>query len=153
MIVWRALTLTQLDVELVVPCAVLEAVDDLFIQSVAGISPVGLGTEVLDCSGVRSGIHSILPCPVIHPQVVVPNREGRLSAVDRCTSTRSHCSKVLSRYSRMHWGMTVPPWSGLGVHTASSAHSISNDSGISGIGSGCSLWRKGFSMTKPGGQV
>ena len=54
----------------------------------------------------------------------------------------------------MHAGITVPPWRGRGVQTASSAHSISNDSASLGIGSGCSLCTfPGFSMTYPIGQV
>ena len=120
---WGSLTLAGLYIEFIAPCPIFQTVDHNLIQSSWRISPVLSWAIIFYGARIWPGVHSINSCPIVHSKVVVLHGKRWLCAVDcwkgkwYCTSTS--CIVIL----RMQVGMTWPPWSGIGFHTASSQHS------------------------------
>ena len=76
------LTDAALDVGVIAPGPVPPAVDGCLVLPGGRVAPALPATEVLDGRGVRPGVHSVHTSPVGHPQVILVDGEGSLSAVD-----------------------------------------------------------------------
>ena len=77
-----SLTLAVFNIEEVTPGAVFEAVDCLAGEARTGVGPASPRAVVLDCGRIGPWVHTVLSCPVVHPQVVVSYRERRNGTID-----------------------------------------------------------------------
>ena len=113
------LTLAGLNIELVAPCSVLQAVDHSLIEPCGRICPVFSWAVVFYCRCIWPRVHSLHSRPIVHSKVIVLHGKGWQCAVDGWKENESENADRL----RMQVGMTWPPWSGIGFQTASSQHS------------------------------
>ena len=77
-----SLTLAVFNIEEVTPGAILEAVDCLAGAARAGVGPATPRAVILYCGRIGPRVHTILSCPVVHPQVVVSYRERGDGTID-----------------------------------------------------------------------
>ena len=74
---------TVLDYVEVAPVAVHLTVNENLILSSAREAPAFSWTEIFDAGGVWHGAYPLHPCPVVFAHVIIADRKGNLSAVDR----------------------------------------------------------------------
>ena len=74
----------SLDVDIVAPLPVPQTADEGLVEPRAGEAPPLSSAVILDGRGVGPGMDTVNTSPVGHPQVVLVDGEGSLSAVDGC---------------------------------------------------------------------